>query len=105
MAEEPESIDFGSSERLLAFIKERSDDIEKVVILPPGTWVMDSGRHVETLQEFQMMLCLVNQRRKIIGQQDAQRVLNDGILNRMNIPIEFFGGGATPAFGDMERPR
>lgn len=28
----PETRDFGSSEKLLAFIKEHSDDIEKVVI-------------------------------------------------------------------------
>jgi hypothetical protein len=92
MTEDRDSINFGSSDKLLAFIKERSDDIEKVVILPPGTLVMDAGKHVETLQEFQMMLFLVNNRRTVIGQQDTELLLNDGILNRMKISIEFFKG-------------
>jgi hypothetical protein len=90
MPDESRVTNFGSSEKLLAFIKERSDDIEKVVILPPGTWVMEGARHVETLQEFQMMLCLVNNQRKVIGQTDAELLLNDGLLTRMNIHIEFY---------------
>jgi hypothetical protein len=44
--------------------------------------------------EFRMMLCMLNDERKVIGQDDAELLLNDGILNRMKIKIEFLKGEA-----------
>ena len=36
-----------------------------------------------------MMLCMASGEREEIGQQDAEIVLNDGILYRMKIKVEF----------------
>ena len=50
---------------------------------------MCMGRPVGATQEFQMMLCMASGEREEIGQQDAEIVLNDGILYRMKIKVEF----------------
>ena len=89
MTDQPEFTNFGSSDKLLAYIKEKSDDLERVEILPPGAGIRYKGQLVGTTQEFQMMLCLIGDQRKVIGQRDAELLLNDGILSRMNIRIEF----------------
>jgi hypothetical protein len=89
MSDEPQFRDFGSSEALLAYIKELSDDIERVIILPPGAGIRVKGQLVGSIQEFQMMLCLVGDQRQVIGQLDAELLLNDGILSRMKLRIEF----------------
>ncbi len=89
MTDRPEFTDFGSSEKLLEYFKEKSDDIEKVIIVPPGTQITYEREPVTTLREFQMMICLINDQRKMIGQKDAELLLNDGILSRMKLRIEF----------------
>ena len=58
-------------------------------VIPPGSRIMCMGRPVGATQEFQMMLCMASGEREEIGQQDAEIVLNDGILYRMKIKVEF----------------
>jgi hypothetical protein len=90
MVEMPEFFDFGSSEKLLEYIKERSDDIEKVVILPPGVALHYMGQQMGPPQQgFSMMLHFVGGKREQICQADAEILLNDGILSRMKLKIEF----------------
>lgn len=81
--------DFGSSEELLRYIQEKSDDIERVVIIPPGAVVTYMGVPQAPIEEFKAMLYLCNGERKVIGTTDAEILLNDGILNRMKLKIEF----------------
>ena len=92
--EMPKTIKFPSSQALIADIKERSDDLEKVVIIPPGTWKVLNGRLVGMAGEFQLMLCMVGGDRYEIGQTDATLLLEDGILERMDIKVEWLNGRA-----------
>ena len=76
----------GGTPELLRYIQERSDDIEKVVIPQHPYIVMrPSGEQVEA----GLVIHLIGDDMKIIpNKQDAEAVLNDGILNRMKIRIE-----------------
>ena len=82
-------LEFGGSEGVLRYIQEKSDDIEAVVIpqfhvghIPatgnsPGVDIEDVG----------LVLHMVNGNQQLVQKQDAEVVLNDGILNRMRIKI------------------
>ena len=84
----PQLEDFGSTEALLKEIQERSDDIEKAVILPPGFVFTYLGQAKSLpLKQFGLVLHFANERKVIFG-DDVAVVLNDGILNRMRIQIE-----------------
>ncbi|MDB5344243.1 MAG: hypothetical protein JWP89_2620 [Schlesneria sp.] len=82
--------DFGGSEQLLAFIKERSDDIEKVVIPQMANLAITrSGIPVAETDKVGMIIHMISHRFLIVP-SDAELLLNDGILNRMNIKIELW---------------
>lgn len=76
----------GSTSELVKHIQEQSDDIEKVVIPQHPYIVMQpTGEQVEA----GLVIHLISGRLKIIpNKEDAEAVLNDGILNRMKIRIE-----------------
>ena len=81
---------FESSEALLAFVKERSDDMEKAII-PMSTTLHfnpNDGGPAKIINNAGMVLNLINGMRHVLTKQDAESVLNDGILTRMKIPIE-----------------
>ena len=85
-----EEQNFGSSEAVLQFIREKSEDIEKAVI-PVGARVFIRGRGVEpTMMVTGMILYMLNGHLKVLNPADAELVLNDGILNRMHVRIELF---------------
>ena len=81
---------FESSDELLRFIQEKTDDIEKAVIPQhPIISIFDPKNPAEfTEVPAGMVLHLIGGRLKIIHPADAQLILNDGILNRMRIKIE-----------------
>jgi hypothetical protein len=82
------------SARLLRFIQERSDDLEKVVLLPPGVAPAQDGVLVGLpVNQFILMLHFVDGNRKAIFGDDVELVLNDGILHRMKIHIELRHSG------------
>lgn len=87
MAESEGVQHFGSNEELVKYLKARCDDIEKAVIIAPGL-VQADGR-VGHLDDFQMVLHMVNGGGLRIGRNAAEMLLNDGLLNRLNIRIEF----------------
>ena len=80
--------DFGSTENVVRYIQERSDDIERAEIpqVPTIWWVMPDGERLEI--EAGLVLRLSSGRMQVLHPQDAMAVLNDGILTRMRIPIE-----------------
>jgi hypothetical protein len=94
MDDVPNIEDFGSSEALLKRIQERSDDIEKAMIIPPRWYrATTEGKQMSApLPHFAMILCFINGDRKMIKGADVEMVLNDGILNRMKIRIELAEG-------------
>ncbi len=87
-------LDFGSSDELLKFLKERVDDIDKAVIncCDEVGWTYPDGRRVGPIStkdnDIGMVLCLVTNQQAIVSKADATMLLNDGLLNRMNIRIE-----------------
>ena len=75
---------------LLDYVKERSDDFDKAVIFGPGAvFSAPDGKSGKTANSFGMIFYFVGGERKIIGKDDAEIVLNDGILHRMKVKIEF----------------
>lgn len=95
MAERPTFENFGTPEALLKVIQERSDDIEKAVICPPGFGLTFQGRPTTApMPFFVMVFYFMSGERKLVHQDAAEMVLNDGILSRMKIKIEFVKGAA-----------
>lgn len=95
MPDQPKWEIFGGSEALLRFIQERSEDIEKVVICPPGYSLSYMGKQMsQPFPHFTMMLFFLSGERKIMHGDDAELLLNNGILSRMKIKIELAKGEA-----------
>lgn len=76
---------FGNN--LLSHIKEKSDDIEKVMIFEHGCAILDRGLPV-TFHEPIMVIFFMSGMTYFLKSEDYERVLDDGILERMRIPIE-----------------
>ncbi len=87
MAEDVRVHDFGDSQRVLAFIQERSKEFEHVVIpqLPYLTLTHDGIDYTNV--EVGMVLEFMGGDREFITPRDAEIVLNDGVLNRLKIQI------------------
>ena len=79
----------GGTTQLLRYFQERSDDITKVVI-PQHPYIELAGKSGErTNVEAGLIIHLLNGDLKIVpNRQDAEAILNDGILTRMKIRIE-----------------
>jgi hypothetical protein len=88
MSDSPREERFGSTQALVKEIQERSDDIEKAVLIPPG-YVLTYRHQPQSspLDRWGLMLYFTTDRKMIFG-EDVEAVLNDGILNRMKIRIE-----------------
>ena len=84
--------DFGDSDGVLAYIKERSDDIEKAVIPQMRSIDLVGKDGVVANIEAGLILHLCDGHKQFVTPVDAEIVLNDGILNRMRIRIELFRG-------------
>lgn len=87
MEEGLRDICFGSTEAVVNYVKERSDDLEKVVVpQSPELDISDStGR--TTRRPVGMILHFIGDRQQHLHPVDAERLLNDGIFNRMKIRI------------------
>jgi hypothetical protein len=89
--DQPSFRDFGSTEALVSYIKERSDDLE-IVVVPTRTPVLTyRGEAVADLSKIGMLLYFIGGGREMIVKSDAEVLPNDGILNRMKIKIELGG--------------
>jgi len=84
-------VSFNSPEELLAFIIEKSDDIDEAIIVrhTPDHLITKYGFPMEIVRDADpgMILKMMNQKVAIIHTADAERVLNEGILSRMGIKI------------------
>jgi hypothetical protein len=89
MADMPEINNLGTTEALVKYVQERSDDIEKAVLFPPGMTLAQNGvRVMGPFDQFALVFHLTNGRSQAIFGGDVEAVLNDGILYRMRIRIE-----------------
>lgn len=87
----PIAEDFGNSENLLKFFKDRADDIESVSITPgPTVTITHMGQPYGNISGVGMIVNMTDKRR-LIKREDAELLLNDGLLNRLRIRIELFG--------------
>ena len=79
---------FESSAELLTFIREKADDIEKVVIPNTGSSILTfHGMSVNFINDLGMIIHTLQQR-ILVGESNAEVILNDGILGRMRVKIE-----------------
>jgi hypothetical protein len=79
--------DFGSSEAVLKHIQERSDDIERAVI-PQGDVSITNPNTSTRRMNPGMVIYMIGGKKALLAREDAELVLNDGILHRMRIKIE-----------------
>lgn len=90
MAEQEGFRDLGGSDGVLRYFKEKSDDIEKVVIPQmPEIDVTRDGQFLRRYDNVGMMVYSLGGR-FFLTVEDAEMLLNDGILSRMRIRIELW---------------
>jgi hypothetical protein len=89
MADVPYIESHGDSAALLRFFQERSDDIEKVVLYPPGSVLTFKGQPQSAPSStFSLLVHFLSDDRRLIFGGDVELLLNDGIFSRMKIPIK-----------------
>lgn len=76
----------GGTAGLLKYIRERTDDIEKAVIPQHLSIVFHPSE--EAVQAALVFHLMSGETLIVREKEDAEAVLNDGILNRMKIKIE-----------------
>lgn len=89
MSEGFESTRFESVEELMRYLKEKTDDIELVSIPVPATiqFTGPQGQRVNA-PNCGGIVELCTGQRITIHRDDMQLLINDGILQRLSIPIE-----------------
>jgi hypothetical protein len=91
MGDEDDIIRLGGSDEVLRFIQERSDDIDKAVILRGQIVTFRDKEGVETRYEAGLVLFLCDESTYLVHPQDTVKVLEDGIFERMRIKTEIQG--------------
>ncbi len=79
----------GNSQNLLKLLQEKSDDFSEVVIVPPGWRVAVNGSPISPVLE-KIILVVAKVGGGVIAvtaDVDIGLLLNDGILDRMRIPV------------------
>lgn len=79
----------GDSRNLLKIIQERSDDISEAVLVPPGWRVAEGGVPMSPTLEKTILLLVkaAGGHFTIPADQDIHMILDDGIFDRMGIPL------------------
>lgn len=83
--------DFGTVEGVLNFIKEKSDDIDRVYVYPRGMnlYIKDDTGKMISLDEGNVGMVLQLVKGCImLKHTQAQAVMEDGIIGRLNLPVE-----------------
>jgi hypothetical protein len=88
----------GDSNHFLKLIREKSDDFSEAVLVAPGWRVAANGVPVSPVLE-KTILLLVKANGGYIpvpADHDMELILNDGILERMRIPIRDANAAGDP---------
>jgi hypothetical protein len=86
MTDIPENQRFESDEELLAFLRERTDDIEAVIIpVQEGVeFVGPQGQRVR-MPNVGAILQMCSGEQASLHREDAEMLINDGVLQRLRI--------------------
>lgn len=81
---------FGSTDEVLDYIRERSDEIERVVIPQHPVVTLYDPQNGEDRQSIEagMIIHLTTGNYQVLTPSEAETVLNSGILHRRRIRIE-----------------
>jgi len=91
MADTPEDGFFNSSDELLKYLRDKVDDIDSVVIPinPAPMQITDAqGRPRRTMRGVGAQIRLCDGRFLLVHPQDAEMLINDGILQRLKIKCQ-----------------
>ena len=88
MSESPEMRRFRSSEELMAYLRETSDDMVSVTIpVQPKVDIIDpQGKRERVVRDVGAIIATSSGRSLLFHREDMQMLLNDGLLVRMKIP-------------------
>lgn len=79
---------FETAEQLVRELRERSDDIESITIAVPKEMLLSGPRgQGQRVANICGSIRLCSGASQLIHREDLERLLNDGILARMKIPI------------------
>lgn len=84
-----EGYEFDSPEDLINWIREKTDDLQEVQIpLATNVGVVSSNGEQVLTKGAGAILLFINGRQSIIRIEDAEALINDGVLHRMGIKIK-----------------
>lgn len=87
-SERPEDIRFDSSEALLRYLREKSDDVDRLTIaVPEGIQFSAPNGDKLIRRNAAAVLALCSGTQLVLHRDDLEKLLNDGLLNRMKIPV------------------
>jgi hypothetical protein len=90
-----EHLQFSSDEEALQFLKDQADDIASIGIPVGGpVAVMHKGQMLGPFHGIGMIVFMVNGNIHLFRPPRAERILNDGLLNRLRIRIQLMEGQA-----------
>jgi hypothetical protein len=88
-----ESDEFPSVATLVRYIHERSDELKKAIVVPPGVaYVENETELLAPVGCFTLLLCVANGEAIVVRDEAVEAILNNGILNRMHVKIELWTG-------------
>jgi len=88
-----ENDEFPSVAALVRYIHERSDELQKAVIIPPGVAFIENETELLAPTDcFTLLLRVANGDAIVVRDEPVEAILNNGILNRMHVKIELWTG-------------
>ena len=86
MSDEPSDIRFSTTEELIQYLREHVDDVDSVVIpVQEAVQVQGPNRRPQVWKGVGALLKLCDGRSLALRREDAARLINDGVLQRMKI--------------------
>jgi len=88
-----ESAEFPTVAALVRYIHERSDELQKAVVIPPGVaFVENETELLAPVECFTLLLRVAKGDPIVVRDEPVEAILNNGILNRMHVKIELWTG-------------
>jgi hypothetical protein len=100
MSESRKWLEFSSEKELMAYLKEHADDIESLVVpIQPEVQMTGQGLPPVRFKTPCVVLNLCNGAPTLIHYKIAEKLINDGVLQRLNIPCVLDTLGVGPDTG------
>jgi len=88
-----ENDEFPTVASLVRYIHERSDELKKAVVIPPGVAYVEND--IELLAPadcFTLVIRVARGDAIVVRDENVEAILNNGILNRTHVKIELWTG-------------